>query len=48
MDNNEENNEELVVNPVVDDNANSNIDEELEEIKFQNQMMKRCVLMKRF
>lgn len=35
MDNNEENNEELVVNPVVDDNANSNIDEELEEIKFQ-------------
>lgn len=35
MDNNEENNEELVVNPVVDENANSNIDEELEEIKFQ-------------
>lgn len=35
MDNNEENNEELVVNPVVDDNTNSNIDEELEEIKFQ-------------
>lgn len=35
MDNNEENNEELVVNTVVDDNANSNIDEELEEIKFQ-------------
>lgn len=35
MDNNKENNEELVVNPVVDDNANSNIDEELEEIKFQ-------------
>ena len=35
MDNNEENNEELVVNPVVDDNANSNVDEELEEIKFQ-------------
>ena len=35
MDNNEENNEELVVNTVVEDNANSNIDEELEEIKFQ-------------
>ncbi len=35
MDNNEENNEELVVNPIVDDSANSNVDEELEEIKFQ-------------